>query len=396
MITIAYFDCFAGAAGDMIVGALLDAGADFEALKSQLANLGVEGMGLRSENVNRGGLCGTKFHVDAHIGGHDEHHHRGLGDILRIIDAANLPPRAADRARQVFRRLAEAEAKVHKTSVQDVHFHEVGAVDSIADVVGACLALELLGVDEVHCSAIPLGSGTVTCDHGVLPVPPPATAELLIGAKTVSGDMEGELTTPTAAAILTTLSKSYGSIPAMDVKSVGYGAGTRNTGKLPNLLRVWIGRLDASDTADTVVELSANIDDCSGEILGATIEALLSAGCVDAWASPITMKKSRPAWMLSALCFERDVKAVEDLLFTQTTTFGIRRHSAARAKLLRRFEVVETSYGPIRMKLGSWCGKDVSASPEFADCQSAAQSHNVPVREVLLAAAAIWRQGRKP
>ena len=392
MSNLAYFDCFAGAAGDMIVGALLDAGADFEALKAQLAGLGVEGLAIRREKVVRGGLCGTKFHVD--IDGHD-HHHRHLSDILAIIDSAKLSPRAADAAKKTFNRLAVAEAKVHQTSVEEVHFHEVGAIDSIADIVGACIALDLLGIDEVHCSAIPLGSGTIECAHGILPVPPPATAELLIGAKTVPGPMEGELTTPTAAALLTALSLSYGPIPSMQVRTVGYGAGTRNNGKVPNLLRVWIGTSDKDDTADTVVELSANIDDCSGEVLGSTLERLLQAGCVDAWASPIAMKKSRPAWMLSALCFERDVKAMEDLLFSETTTFGIRRRACERAKLLRRFEVAETPYGPIRIKIGAWCGQDVSASPEFADCQAAAASHHVSVREVLAVAAAVWRQGKQ-
>lgn len=392
MSHLAYFDCFAGAAGDMIVGALLDAGADFEALQAHLAGLGVEGMTLRREKVNRGGLCGTKFHVD--IAGED-HHHRHLSDILAILGAAKLPARAAERARLTFERLAQAEAKVHQVPVEEVHFHEVGAVDSIADIVGACVAMELLDIGEVRCSAIPTGSGMIACEHGDLPVPPPATAELLIGVQTVPGPMEGELTTPTAAALLTALSRSFGPIPAMQVDAVGYGAGTRNNGKVPNLLRVWIGRASGDDTADTVVELSANIDDCSGEVLGATIERLLLAGCVDAWASPITMKKSRPAWMLSALCFERDVKAAEDLMFAETTTFGIRRRTCERAKLLRRFELVETPYGPIRIKIGAWCGQDVSASPEFADCQAAAAAHHVSVREVLSVAAAIWRQGQR-
>jgi pyridinium-3,5-bisthiocarboxylic acid mononucleotide nickel chelatase len=404
MSITAYFDCFAGAAGDMIVGALLDAGADFDQLQAQLMGLGVHGMELRREKVNRGGICGTKFHVDLHEHAHNhehgdehshEHPHRNLADILGILDAAKLPPRTSQRARAVFDRLAQAEAKVHNVPVEQVHFHEVGAADSIADIVGACIALELLGVDEIVCSPIPLGSGTITCDHGILPVPPPATAELLIGAPTVPGLMEGELTTPTAAALLTALSASYGSIPPMQVQRVGYGAGTRTGGKVPNLLRVFVGQRDADESADTVVELSANIDDCSGEVLGATIEKLLLAGCVDAWASPITMKKSRPAWMLSALCYEADVQAAEDLLFSETTTFGIRQRVCRRSKLVRRFEIVETPYGPIRMKIGARAGRDVTASPEFAECLSAAQSHHVSVREVLTAATALWRQGQK-
>lgn len=391
-MTVAYFDLFAGAGGDMIVGALLDAGADFEALKGHLSRLGVHGMGLRIEKVNRGGICGTKFHVD--VEGHD-HAHRHLGDILAMIAAAGLPARAADRAAKVFGRLGAAEAKVHNVSIEEVHFHEVGAIDSIADVVGACVAMELLGVERIFSSPIPLGSGTVKCDHGILPVPPPATAELVIGAKTVPGLMTGELTTPTAAAILTALSEEFGDMPELSVSAVGYGAGTRNAGTVPNLTRVFVGELAQLGTADTVVELSANIDDCSGEILGSTIEKLLSAGCQDAWASPIVMKKSRPAWMLSVLCSPADVQRAGQILFEETTTFGIRRRHCTRSKLDRRFEAVETPYGPIRIKIGRLDGHDVTASPEFADCQSAAASHHVSVREVLAAAAATYRgQGK--
>lgn len=390
MSKLAYFDCFAGAGGDMIVGALLDAGADFAALKEQLGSLQVPHVTLAAEKVNRGGIVGTKFHVN--IEGHD-HGHRGLGDVLKIIDAGRLAPRCADRARKIFTRLAQAEAKVHNIDVERVHFHEVGAIDSIMDIVGSCVGLELLDIDAVACSPIPLGSGTITCAHGLLPVPAPATAQLLQGAQTVPGVGSGELTTPTAAAVLTTLTQGYGPVPEMDVQSIGYGAGTRNEGPLPNLLRVYVGQPSELGDVDTVVELSANIDDCSGQLLGATIEKLLSAGCLDAWASPIVMKKSRPAWTLSALCAQRDVAAVERLLFAETPTFGIRRHVCSRRKLGRRFESVETPYGPVRMKIGSLAGQDVTVSPEFADCAAAAEAHHVSIREVLQAAIEIHRRG---
>lgn len=393
-MTLAYFDCFAGAAGDMIVASLLDAGADLAALEAELGKLGLQGYHVRTEAVQRGGIGGLRFDVQtgAH-GGDDPHPHRGLSDILAMIDEAGLGPRVADRARSIFTRLAEAEAKVHRTGVDEVHFHEVGAVDSIVDIVGACVALELLGVDRVLCSAVPVGCGTITCSHGVMPLPAPATAELLAGAKIVHSGIEAEVTTPTAAAVLTTLAEAQAPLPPMRLSAVGYGAGTRARGPVPNLLRVLIGEAaEAEGTADSLVELSTNIDDCTGEILAAAIEQLLAAGCVDAWAEAIVMKKSRPAWTLSALCAHGDVEAAERILFSQTTTFGIRRRACVRSKLIRRTVTVETPYGPIRMKEGRHHGELVTASPEFADCRTAAETHNVPVKEVFAAAQTCYRR----
>jgi uncharacterized protein (TIGR00299 family) protein len=397
---IVYFDCFAGAAGDMIVGALLDAGADFAALKAALAGVTASGYDLRAEKVNRGGLVGSKFHVDLHTDDHDHkhdhhddhghHHHRGLTEILAMIDAAGLPPRAAARAADIFRRLGAAEAKVHGVPVEQVHFHEVGAIDSIMDIVGACVAMELLNIDRLLCSPIPTGSGTVQTAHGLLPVPAPATAELLVGCVTTAGGPTGECTTPTAAAILSTLAEGYGPLPAMRVAKVGYGAGSRTDGPGPNLLRAFVGEAYDDGGVDSVVELSANIDDCSGEIIGSTIGLLLEAGCLDAWATPAVMKKSRPAWVLSALCLPADVDAAESVMFRQTTTFGIRRRACGRTKLLRRHETVETMYGPIRVKIGSREGQVITVSPEFADCAEAAKSHHASVREVMAAAQAAW------
>ena len=388
-MSLAYFDCFAGAGGDMIVGALLDAGADFAALQQQLARLSVNGLAVRKELVTRGGIAGTRFHVDIE---HHEHVHRHLSDVLAIIERAKLSAAVTAKAGRIFRRLAAAEAKVHRVDIEQVHFHEVGAIDSIADIVGACVAMELLGIEKIICSPIPLGSGSVTCEHGLLPVPPPATVELMIGAAIAPCDIKQEMTTPTAAAIFTALAGGYGTMPKMDVAAVGYGAGSRDAGPLPNLLRVYVGSESDDGDSDTVVELSANIDDCSGEILGATIEKLLSAGCVDAWACPIIMKKSRPAWMLSALCFERDASAAEGIIFSETTTFGIRRRTCSRGKLRRCFQNVETRYGPIRIKIGMRGGACVTASPEFADCAAAAAAHHVSVKEVMAEAMAIYRQ----
>lgn len=389
-MTLAYFDCFAGAAGDMIVGALLDAGADFDALQATLAKLQLEHYGLRRESVMRGGLGGTKFHVDLHE--HD-HAHRHLSDIVAIIERAGLAPRVADRAKRIFTTLAHAEAKVHRISVEMVHFHEVGAIDSIMDIVGACVAMELLGIDEVCCSAIPTGSGTIQCDHGLLPVPAPATAQMLRGVKIATTPLCGEVTTPTAAAILTTLSSSYGPLPAMNVQAVGYGAGSRQGDQVPNLLRVFVGQSSANGPADTVVELSANIDDASGEVVGAAIGKLMDFGCLDAWAAPIYMKKNRPAWLLSALCPVADVEAVEAILFAETTTFGVRRRTCLRTKLIREHQTVETPYGPIRIKIGRRGEQIVTAAPEFEDCSRAAKSHHVAVKEVMESAVVAYRTG---
>ena len=385
----AYFDCFAGAGGDMIVGSLVDAGADAESLKASLAALGDLPFDVDFQTVRRDGIAGTRFNVTVRG---DHHEHRHLADILDLITKADLPGRAGERASEIFMRLAHAEAKVHGIDVEQVHFHEVGAVDSIVDVVGAALAMEQLNVDRVLCSPIPVGSGTVTCEHGKLPTPAPATAQLLVGAPTYQIEFDGELTTPTAAAVLTTLSEDFVPIPEMDVTAVGYGAGRRETGPLPNVLRVFLGQQVDEGQVDSVVELSANIDDCTGEIIGATIEKLLAAGCLDAWAAPIVMKKSRPAWTLSAMCTAADVQTAEQIIFTETTSLGIRRRRCTRSKLTRRQETVETPYGPIRMKIGLIGSRQVTARPEFSECQAAATAHNVPVKEVVAAAIETYRR----
>ncbi len=388
---IAYFDCFAGAGGDMIVGSLLDAGLDFAALRGELAKLGLDGYELSAAKVSRAGLAGTKFDVAVA----ERHHHgRHLSEILAMIDAAGLGGTAAAKAAAVFHRLGAAEAKVHGVGIEDIHFHEVGAVDSIIDIVGSAIALEMLGIEQIVCSPIPVGSGTVSTAHGVLPVPAPATAELLRGFP-VAGPMEGqqgEMTTPTAAAVFTTLATAFGPLPAMDVSAIGYGAGTRDNPAMPNLLRVFLG--DAADTgnADTVVELSANIDDSTGEVLGHALGALLAAGCLDAWLAPITMKKSRPAWMLSALCLPTDVAKVEDILFRETTTIGIRRRTCQRSRLARGHVTVQTEYGPVRIKISHRGEQVMTAAPEFEDCAQAATAHGVSVKEVMAVALAAFRR----
>jgi len=384
-MSVAYFDCFAGAGGDMIVASLLDAGCDRQALIAALGKLNLSGYAISADQASRCGITATKFDVEL-SDSPAEQPHRGLKDCLELIEQADLPARASQRAAEIFTRLARAEAAVHGCGIEEVHFHEVGAVDSIIDIVGSCLALELLDVDRVFCSVIPVGTGTITCEHGTLPVPSPATAELLRGHRARPGPIAAEMTTPTAAAILTTLAGELGHMPEMTVNAIGYGAGTRDSAELPNLLRVFVGELSESWTADSVVELTVNLDDCTGEIIADAIEALLSSGCLDAWAAPIVMKKSRPAWQLSALCDPADVQTAEDVLLSHTTALGVRRRVCGRTKLAREFHTVVTEYGPIRIKLGKRREAILTASPEFSDCQSAAQAHNVPARVVMDAA----------
>ncbi len=396
-MAIAHFDCFAGAGGDMIVASLIDAGCDFDALKAGLAGLDVGQCELTVQTASRGGISGSKFNVIVPSQAEAHHPHRGLADCLELIEAAGLAPRVAKRASDIFTNLARAEAQVHGCAINEVHFHEVGAVDSIIDIVGACLAMELMDIDNVTSAIIPIGGGTIKCQHGVIPVPAPATAELLRGFPTRQGPVVGEMTTPTAAAILTTLAETFGPMPEIDVASIGYGAGTRDSDKLPNLLRVFVGSPSRCGSADTVVELSVNLDDCTGEIIAATMEKLLAAGCLDAWATPIVMKKSRPAHQLSVLCATADVNAAEDILLSETTSLGVRRRTCQRTKLTREFQTVTTQYGPIRIKLGLRDGSILTASPEFDDCQQAAQSHGAPVRAIMDAArAAFSSDGAKP
>ncbi len=386
-MSLCYFDCFAGAAGDMIVAALVDAGADPGALIKHIQRLDLGHFTARFEQESRRGIMARRFYVDAP----DDQPHRHLSDILEIISRADLPPRVTRRATRAFEHLGRAEAQVHGIPLEKVHFHEVGAVDSIVDIVAAAVALELLGIDEVFCSPIPVGSGTVECDHGTLPVPAPATALLLKDASIYAGPVPGEAVTPTAAALLTTLAETQGPAPKMTLATVGYGAGSREGGDVPNVLRVLVGQGDDVGTVDGLVELAANIDDATGEILGATLEKLLTAGCLDAWAQPAVAKKSRPAWVLTALCGQADVAAMERLIFTETTTFGIRRRPCTRSKLARQFETVETPFGPVRMKLGTLGEQIVTASPEFVDCRAAAEAHGVAVRTVMDAARKAWQ-----
>ena len=392
-MNIAYFDCFSGAGGDMIVASLIDAGASADVLREHLASLGVGGYSLSIEGVKKQGFAATRFHVE--LQDRSEQPHRHLEQIVDALDKSMLPAPVKRKAVCIFERLAEAEARAHGIAVEEVHFHEVGAVDAIVDVVGAVLALHLLGVERILCSPIPTGSGIIACDHGVLPVPAPATAELLKGVPLAASDEVGELTTPTAAAVLTTLASGFGPLPAMTVTAIGYGAGTRDGQRRPNVLRVLVGQAVGDSDADEVAVLETNLDDASPELVGHCMERLFEAGALDVYAVPIHMKKSRTGVVLTVLCGHDRVQAMERILFAETPTFGVRRHSAVRAKMRRRHETVITPFGEFRMKIGERNGV-VTVTPEFEDCRAAAQKHHVALREVIAAANAAWAAKLSP
>ena len=394
----AYFDCFGGASGDMIVGSLLDAGVKLTALRAELDKLDLPGCALSAERVTRGGLAGMKFDVQTAPPAdppEEEPAGRNLTDVFDLLDGADLADRADARAEEIFRQLAQAEARVHDVAIEEVHFHEVGAVDSIVDIVGAAVGLELLGVDRVLCSPIPLGSGVVECRHGLLPIPAPATAELMRDGAIAPSDFPAELCTPTGAAVLTTLAEAFTALPAMALSAVGYGAGGREDPGRVNLLRVFVGTEDLRGQVDSVAELTANIDDISGELVGAVLGMLLTAGALDAWAAPITMKKSRPAIQLGVLCNLDDAQRMEEILFRQTTTIGVRRHTCRRSKLRRHHKTVDTPYGPVRVKVAKAGDSEYSATPEFDDCARMAEAHHVAIKEVQAAAIASYRQARR-
>jgi uncharacterized protein (TIGR00299 family) protein len=390
-MTLAYFDCFSGASGDMILGSLIDAGAGLASIDRKLAALAVEGCSLSASKVHKQGLAATQVTVTGESKGGSPH--RSLASIRSIIEQADLVARVKNRALAAFERLAQAEAQAHGCALEQVHFHELGAVDTIADVVGAMLALDELGIDRVVCSPVAVGSGTVECAHGILPVPAPATLNLLIGVPLAECDVAGELTTPTGAAILTSVAEGFGPLPSMTVERVGYGAGTRDLPDRPNLLRVILGQAVSPGEADEIVVLEANLDDTTPEVVGHCLELLLEAGALDAYCVPIYMKKSRPAFTLTVLAEPRKVAALEGIVFAETSTLGVRHHQARRSKLAREIERVETPFGPIAVKIGRRESVVVTVAPEYEDCRAAARRHGVPLREVMESASQAWRRG---
>ena len=370
----------------MVLGALVDAGADLRAIEADLRKLGLEGWSISASKVKRGEIFATQVKVETSEG----HHHRGLSIILRRIDNAKLAPRAAERARNIFTRLAAAEAKVHQQPIEQVHFHEVGAVDSIVDIVGAAIGFELLGIDEFACSAFDVGAGQVQTAHGLLPVPAPATAELLKGAPLFTSGIAEELVTPTGAAIATTLSTGYAEIPKMTLKAIGYGAGSADLKEKANVLRLLIGESAVTEPAEywdaPVTVIETNIDDMSPQIYGYFVERALQAGALDVFSSSVQMKKNRPGQLVTLLSEPHNVSRLVDLIFRETTTIGVRTHEVRRKTLARESLTVETPFGEVRMKISRLHGSVLNATPEYEDCRRIATQQNIPLKNVLAAA----------
>ena len=381
---IAYFDCFAGASGDMILGTLLDAGLTIERLREEIAKLNLSHYKLGVEKVVRKGIGGSLAHVVIDQD-HHGHHHRHLSHITDIIANSDLEKSVKEKSTAIFVRLAEAEARIHRSGVESVHFHEVGAMDAIIDVVGGVAGLAALGIEKVFCSPLHLGSGTIECAHGTLPVPAPATAELIKGKPVYSTGVEGELLTPTGAAILTTLSSGFGPMPAMTVEHIGYGAGTADRG-IPNLLRVSIGQAP-DDTKDYDVEQTAlietNIDDMNPQIYDYLIGLLLNKGALDVFLTPVQMKKNRPGTLLSVICQPDRVGKFADILMNETATIGMRWRVENRIKARRLIKEIDTRHGPIHIKVAQNGDRIINMTPEYDDCKQVAIAKDIPLKKVI-------------
>jgi len=379
-LKVAHFDCVSGISGDMTLGAVIDAGVPAEAIRAALASLGLP-LELEVERVKRCGFTATKATVHAK----DEEDYRFLPDVEAIIARSALTPKQRELASAIFLKLAQAEAVAHGMPLERVHFHEVGALDSIADILGAAVGLDLLGVERFTSSPVPTGTGTVKGAHGIMPVPTPGTLELLRGVPLAPSEVKFELTTPTGAAILTTVVTQFTTAPAMTVERIGHGAGTKDFLDRPNILRLWVGtanpdRAVGGDT-DTVAVLETNLDDCTGEVIGYAIERLFTAGALDAFAVPIQMKKNRPAFLLTVIAEPARVPELEAILFRETGTFGIRRTTAVRSKLHREAITVATPWGEVRAKRGWRDGFEI-VTPEYDDCARVAAESGVPLRSV--------------
>ncbi len=384
---IAYLDCASGISGDMTLGALVDAGVDLEALNAAVKSLGLPGVNLVAQQVKKKGFRATQITVE-----HEpEHKHRHLHHIAAMIDGSQLTAPQKDLAHRIFRRLAEAEAKVHGSTIEKVHFHEVGAVDSIADIVGAAVGFTLLGAERIVCSSVPTGTGFVQIAHGRCSIPAPATAELLKGVPLAESQVLCELTTPTGAAILASLVDAYGPVPAMSIERIGYGAGQKDLEEQANLLRMLVGSVDTSAGSERLWVVETNLDDTSGEWIGHAISRLWDAGVLDVYTTAIQMKKNRPGVVLTALCDAQVVSAVEAILFRETNTLGIRRWQVERRKLRREAREVQTPWGPVAGML-AWVDESTPRfSPEFESCRLVAERHGVPLPTVYEAALNAFR-----
>ncbi len=395
---VLYLDCFAGISGDMFLGALLDLGVSEDALRAELSKLELRGYQISSRRVIKQNISATKFDVIESPTPspmvRKTGDHRGYSDIVAMIERSALSPAVKERAQRVFRRIGEAESKIHGISLEKVHFHEIGAVDSIVDIVGACIAVEALRVDEIQASPPRLGSGFVETAHGRFPVPAPATLELLKGIPVQSSSDPVELVTPTGAAFLAEFCGKFGPMPAMSIEKIGYGAGSRDLDKAPNVLRAVLGVASvvstrSADETDAVAVIETNIDDMNPQLFGDVMEQVLVAGALDVFLTPVQMKKNRPGTQLTVLCERNSVDALAELLLTHTTSFGVRVHEAQRRKLAREIVTVKTKFGAIEVKVGRLGSKIVTRSPEFESCKQAAARFKIGVKDVYNEAARV-------
>jgi pyridinium-3,5-bisthiocarboxylic acid mononucleotide nickel chelatase len=447
MPRILYFDCFAGASGDMLLGAFLDAGLPLDALREAVGSLAIDHYELQAHRVLRAGVSATKFvlnemagvgasatpadapheaHVHGAVSHHSHHHHhhherhhradrpahqhgrgdiagedpalprdhhhahRGLAEIERLIERSSLSAAGRSRAASLFRRLAEAEAAIHDVPVERVHLHEVGALDSIVDIVGAVFALEWFGADRVMASPINVGSGTVECEHGRFPVPAPATARLLLGTPVYASGPAVELTTPTGALLVTGYATTYGPLPPMRIERVGYGAGQRDLASFPNVLRVCVGDTDEPVRTERVTVLEFEIDDMNPQLFGVLMDAVLDAGAHDVYYTPVQMKKNRPGTLVTVVAPPERRATLAEIVFRETTTLGVRYHEMSRDCLSRDEARVPTPWGEVRIKVARLGSRVVNAAPEFEDCLALARQHGVPVKDVQAAATKAW------
>jgi len=377
---ILYFDCFSGVSGNMILGAMVDAGIDIKALKKELKKLDLHSYSLKVSKVKRKGIKGTK--VDVIVDKKKHLHHTHYKDIKRLIERSKLPEKIKEDSLSIFKNIAEAEAKIHRTSVDNVHFHEVGAVDSIVDVVGTSICISLLNPDTILSSPINTGKGMVKTEHGLLPVPAPATTEMLKGFPSYSSDIEFELATPTGVGIITAMAKASNTIPVMKTNAIGYGAGSKDFSDSPNLLRIMIGEGYSPSEQDSITVIESNIDDMNPQFYDHIMNRIFDAGALDVFLTHIIMKKNRPAVKITLLSDNDNVNKLADILLKETTSFGLRMYKTERIKLEKEIKTVKTEYGSTKVKIGKKNGKIINIAPEYEDCKRIANERGISIREV--------------
>lgn len=377
---ILYFDCFSGVSGDMVLGAMADAGVDIKSIKKELKKLDLKGYDLKVSKVKRKGIKGTKLDV---IVDEKKHlHHTTYKYIESMIERSRLSKKVKENSIKIFKNIAEAEAKIHRTSVDNVHFHEVGAVDSIVDVVGAAICINIFNPDIILSSPINTGMGMVKTEHGILPVPAPATAEMLKGFSSYSSDIEFELATPTGVGIVTAMAKASNTMPIMKTSAIGYGAGSKDFSDSPNLLRIMIGESLSPPEHDSITVIELNIDDMNPQLYDYIMNRLFKEGALDVFLTPIIMKKNRPAIKITILSDTDNVNKLADILLRETTSFGLRMYKTERVKLEKEIKAIKTEYGSTKVKIGKRDGKIINIAPEYEECKRIAEERGIPIREV--------------